>query len=134
MRCASRYRLGHRVWIKLALLPFECWSEAGISSMDLCGDEDSLNMLDLSGFRCLVAVDELADIPEFISVTLGDHSVPVAVQIESTSPFGGAVRSAPCAGGNPVEGVDREDLPGRRLARRDSLGGDSSPKDIEFRI
>ncbi len=130
--------LRHRAWIKLALLPFECWFEAGVSSLVgsfgryLCGDEDRLNILDLSSFRCQVAVDELAAIPEFISVSLGDHSFPVAVQIESSSPIGGVDRSAPCAGRDPVEGVDLADHLGRRLARRDSLpGGGTSPNEVQ---
>ncbi len=126
-RNASRSRIRSKAWIKLMNLPFECWTESKVSSIVssfgkfLRSDEGSLNMLDLVGFRCQIAVDEIADIPESFSLTMGDITLPVPVRLESTTPFGGEDRGTPFAGGDPNEGADQTDPLGRQLARRVNL-------------
>lgn len=57
-------------WIKLVNLPFECWSEYRVSVIVngfgryLRCDDNSRNMLDLIGFKCQIAVEDISDIPE----------------------------------------------------------------------
>ncbi len=43
------------------------------------GDEISVNTLDLIDFRCQVIVDDLADIPENLAITMGDIIISVLV-------------------------------------------------------
>nr|CAD1833963.1 unnamed protein product [Ananas comosus var. bracteatus] len=87
----------------------------------LRGDNDSVNMRDLIGFHCQIAVDDPADIPENLAITLGDIIVNVTVIMERTAPFGGDDRGIPLAGGDQNEGGDQTDPLGRRLARRVNL-------------
>lgn len=61
-------------------------------------------MLDLIGFRCQIAVDNLAEIPKNLAVTLGDQVLNVIVQFESSAPFGGDDRGVPFAGGDRTRG------------------------------
>nr|CAD1842588.1 unnamed protein product [Ananas comosus var. bracteatus] len=94
-RDATRSRLTYKVWIRLVDLPFECWCEARVAAIVnsfgryLRVDEKSINMLDLIGFRCQIAVDDLAEVPENLAITLGDLVVNVIVQLETSAPFGG---------------------------------------------
>ncbi len=96
-------------------LPFECWSAKCVSAIVnsfgrfLKAADSSINMVDLVGFRCLIAVDNLAEIPESLSITLGDLLVSVFVILESTAPFGGDDRGTPFVGGDPNEGGDQSD-------------------------
>nr|CAD1818318.1 unnamed protein product [Ananas comosus var. bracteatus] len=39
-------------------------------------------MADLSGYRCLIAVNHLSDIPENLEITFGDISISVLIQLE----------------------------------------------------
>ncbi len=55
----------------------------------LRADAASVNMHDLASFRCQVGVDDPADIPESLAISLGDVVVTVAVRLEGSSPFGG---------------------------------------------
>ncbi len=82
-------------------------------------------MEDLVGFRCLIAVDDPSEIPESLSITLGDCIVAVSVILESTAPFGGDDRGTPFVGGDPNEGGDQTDHLGRQLARRVFNTGDA---------
>ncbi len=139
LRDAGRSRLSLKVGIRLLKLPFECWTEQSVSAM-VCGfarflqaDEQSLAFENLSGFKCIVAVDAVVDIPEFLSVSMGDFTVTVPIRIEGTAPFGGEDHGIPLAGGGPDEGADQTDPAGRPLARRISFseeaGGDSDSRD-----
>nr|CAD1836534.1 unnamed protein product [Ananas comosus var. bracteatus] len=80
----------------------------------LKADNNSLNVLDLICFRCQVAVEDPVDIPENLSLTIGDLIVSVEVQLESTAPFGGDDRCIPFAGGNPNKGGDQTDPLGQQ--------------------
>lgn len=124
-RNASRSLITLKVWIRLVNLPFECWSESRVASIVngfgrfLKADENSLNVFDLTSFRCQIAVEDPSDIPENLAITMGDLTVPVSVVLESsTAPFGGDDRGIPFAGGDPDEGGDQTDPLGRRMARR----------------
>ncbi len=139
LRTAGRSRLSLKVWIRLLKLPFECWTEDRVSAM-VCGfarflkaDEQSLAFDDLSGFKCSIAVDAIVDIPEFLSVSMGDYTVTVPIRIEGTAPFGGDDHGIPLAGGGSDEGADQTDPAGRPLARRiafsEEAGGDSDSRD-----
>ncbi len=104
-------------------LPFECWSESRVSALIngfgryLRTDDGSRNLLDFNFFKCQVAVDDPADIPENLFITLGDFIVNVRVILVSTAPFGGDDRGIPFAGGDANEGGDQTDPMGRQLAR-----------------
>nr|CAD1824259.1 unnamed protein product [Ananas comosus var. bracteatus] len=98
---ASRSLITFKVWIKLVNLPFECWSESRVASIVngfgrfLKADENSLNVFDLTSFRCQIAVEDPSDIPENLAITMGDLTVPVTVVLESsTAPFGGDDRAS----------------------------------------
>nr|CAD1823532.1 unnamed protein product [Ananas comosus var. bracteatus] len=39
-------------------------------------------MVDLTGYRCLISVNFLSDIPENLEITVGDHSLSVLIQLE----------------------------------------------------
>lgn len=53
--------------------------------------------------------EDPVDIPENLSLTMGDLIVSVEVQLESTAPFGGDDHGIPFAGGNPNKGGDQTD-------------------------
>ncbi len=89
----------------------------------LRADDNSINIVDLTGYRCQVAVDDLADIPEHLTISLGDVVLTVPVRIESTAPFCGDDRGTPFVGGDSSEGGDQTDPQGSRLTRRVSLVG-----------
>ncbi len=128
-RHVSRSRLEYKLWIKIVSLPFECWLASCVSAMVhgfgrfLRADTNSVNMVDLTGFRCLIAVDDPAEIPEHLSISMGDLIVSTAVRIESTVPFGGEHRGIPFAGGDASECGDQSDPQGRSLARRFPIPG-----------
>lgn len=119
-----RSQLTYKIWVKLVNLPFECWSEARVVALVngfrryLREDSDSVNIMDLIGFRCQIVVDDPADIPENLAITLGDIIVNVTVIMERTAPFGGDDRGIPFAGGDQNEGGDQTDSLRRRLTRR----------------
>lgn len=52
-------------------------------------------MLDLTGFRCQITVDNLVDIPENLAITLGDIILSIAVLLERSALFGGDDRGIP---------------------------------------
>ncbi len=87
-------------------------------------DVNSINLVDLIGFKCLIAVDDLADIPEHLSISMGDFITSSPVRIESTAPFGGEDCGIPFVGGDAGEGGDQTDPRGITLARRAAAPGD----------
>ncbi len=132
LRRAASSRLTYKAWIRLLNLPFECWTADRVSAM-VCGfarflqaDAQSIELGDMSGFKCLVAVDALSDIPDYLSVSMGDYVVSVPIRIEGTGPFGGEDHGIPLAGGGPREGADQTDPAGRLLARRISFSEEAS--------
>lgn len=90
---------------------------------NLRGDDNSLNMMDLIAFRCQVAIDDSADIPENLDITLGDITVHVVAQIKKMTPFGDDNRGTSFLGRDQNEDDDHMDPSGRRLARRVNLHG-----------
>ncbi len=99
-------------------------------------DDNSSNVGDMMWYRCLITVDDLADIPEHLAITLGDVTVTVLVQIDNTAPFGGDDRGIPFAGGDAGEGGDQTDPLGRRIGRRiptSELGGSEGPSREGYR-
>ncbi len=132
---APRSRLTFKAWIKIVSLPFECWSEARVSALVNCfgrflrADDATVNMHDLAGFRCEVAVDDLSDIPESLAISLGDLVVTVSVRLEGSSSFGGDDRGTPFLGGDHQEGGDQTDPLGPRLARRIPACGIDASRD-----
>ncbi len=70
-----------------------------------------------------VAVDDLADIPEHLFISMGDYNIFVSVRIESTTPFGGEDRGILFVRGDSNEGGDQMDPQGMNLARRVPVHG-----------
>lgn len=60
--------ISYRAWIRLARLPFECWSSHCVSAIVssfgwvLRADDDSIRMTNLFAYRCQVTMDHLSDI------------------------------------------------------------------------
>ncbi len=137
-RNARLSELTYKAGIKLNNLLFECWSTSKVSAIVsgfgrfLRADPNSINMVDLIGFCCLIAVDDLADIPDNLALTMGDIIVSVSVRIERTAPFGGDDRGTPFAGGDPGEGEDQTDPLGRPIARRVPTAG-ASLREVDSR-
>ncbi len=96
-RNAAPSRIAYKAWIKIENLPFE-WLSANRMSAIVSGfgrflraDDGSINIVDFTGFRCSIAVDDLADIPEHLEISMGDYVITVPVRIESTTvPLGSA--------------------------------------------
>ncbi len=137
LRNARPSQLSYKARIKLFNLPFEAWSVNRVAAVVsgfgrfLRADESSINMAELSGFKCIVAVNDLTDIPEQLDITLGDVTVAVRVILESSAPFGGDDRGIPFSSGDPSEGDDQTDPLGRRIARRvPTLGADIGESSI----
>nr|CAD1822782.1 unnamed protein product [Ananas comosus var. bracteatus] len=65
-----RASLAYNVWIRLVCLPYECWSSRTVAAMVgefgrfIRADDFSIRMVDLTGYRCLVSVNHLSDIPK----------------------------------------------------------------------
>ncbi len=121
---APRSRLAFKAWVTIVNLPYECWYEARVAAIVSCfgrylmADDATANMRDLTGFRCQIAVDTPADIPESLAISLGEIIVTVNVRLESTSPFGGDDHGTPFLGGDRREGGGQTDPLGSSLARR----------------
>nr|CAD1841007.1 unnamed protein product [Ananas comosus var. bracteatus] len=83
-----RASLTYNVWIRLVCLPYECWSSRTVVALVtgfgrfIRADDFSNRMVDLTGYRCLVAVNFLSDIPENLEITVGDYSLSVLIQLE----------------------------------------------------
>nr|CAD1819155.1 unnamed protein product [Ananas comosus var. bracteatus] len=133
---ARRPPLTYKVWIRLVSLPYECWSSRSVGALVggfgrfIRPDDFSARMADLSGYRCLIAVNHLSDIPENLEITFGDLSISVLIQIGRWDRADAIGR-----GNQPNERSDQHipDEPGRDLhaARSDrgrcsSDGGDSN--------
>lgn len=50
---------------------------AGLST-----DDFSIRMVDLTGYRCLITVNHLSDIPENLEITVGDSSLSVLIELK----------------------------------------------------
>nr|CAD1830138.1 unnamed protein product [Ananas comosus var. bracteatus] len=83
-----RASLAYNVWIRLVCLPYECWSSRTVAVMVggfgrfIRADDFSIRMVDLTGYRCLVSVNHLSDIPKNLEVTMGEYSLSVLIQLE----------------------------------------------------
>ncbi len=94
---ARAHRVRHTAWIQLRNLPFECWTAARVASMIsgfgrfLRADGVTKEMSDLRAYRCRIAVDEIWEIPQNLSVVLGEEVFAVQVHLESweRAPAGG---------------------------------------------
>ncbi len=131
-REAVSARLTYKVWIKLLNLPFEYWTERKVASIVsgfgryLRADDNSRRLLDINFFLCQVVVEDPADIPENIFLTLGDVIVNVQVLLLSTAPFGGEDRGIPFVGGDLNEGGDQINPMGRQIAKwSNQVGGEA---------
>nr|CAD1830315.1 unnamed protein product [Ananas comosus var. bracteatus] len=135
---ARRAQLTYNVWIRLVSLPYECWSSRTVAALVggfgrfIRADDFSVRMVDLTGYRCLVSVDYLSDIPENLEITVGDSSLSVLIQLERWGR-----RDAAAPGNPPNDQTDQHDplqrppvaprrSEGSIRGRRSSAGGSSS--------
>nr|CAD1824297.1 unnamed protein product [Ananas comosus var. bracteatus] len=85
---ARRFSPPYKAWIRLVSLPYECWSSRTVAAivggfaLFIRADEHTTRIIDLSGYRCLVAVNHLHDIPENLEVAFGDLSMSVLIQLQ----------------------------------------------------
>ncbi len=117
-RHASLSRLMYTAWIKLEHLPFECWSEKCVTSMVhdfgryIRADANSINLVDLTGFKCLIAVDDLTDIPKHLSISLGDHVVSARSESKAPRLLVVTTAASPSSGVTPARGGGIRRIPG----------------------
>lgn len=85
---ARRAPLRYNVWIKLVSLPYECWSSRTVAALVggfgrfIRADDLSIRMVDFTGYRCLISVNHLSDIPENLDITVGDSLLSVLIKLE----------------------------------------------------
>nr|CAD1843061.1 unnamed protein product [Ananas comosus var. bracteatus] len=114
---APRPPLSYKVWIRLVSLPYECWSTKTVAALVggfgrfIRADDFTIRVADLSGYRCLIAVNHLHDIPENLDISFGDISLSVGIQLERWSRDSDVIRSNP----HLNEHVDEHD-PGQKTA------------------
>nr|CAD1837083.1 unnamed protein product [Ananas comosus var. bracteatus] len=133
-----RASLTYNAWIRLVSLPYECWSSRTVAALVggfgrfIRADDFSIRMVDLTGYRCLISVNFLSDIPENLEITVGDYSLSVLIQLERWGR-----RDFVDPGIPPNERTDQNDprqrdheVPRRSVGsvrgRRSSAGGSSS--------
>nr|CAD1821846.1 unnamed protein product [Ananas comosus var. bracteatus] len=88
IRCVSVARraiLHDIVWIaclwKLLVLPYGAALVGGFGRF-IRADDFSVRMVDFTGYRCLISVNHLSDIPENLEIVVGDSSLSVLIQLE----------------------------------------------------
>nr|CAD1835313.1 unnamed protein product [Ananas comosus var. bracteatus] len=135
---ARRPPLTYKAWIRFVSLPYECWSSRTVAALVggfgrfIRPDDFSARMVDLSGYRCLIAVNHLSDIPENLEITFGDLSLYVLIQLERwdrADAFGrGNLPNEGSDQHTPHDGPSARDLHAARSdrGRCSSDGGDSN--------
>lgn len=102
--------LTYYAWIRSVSLPYECWSSRTVFALVggfgrfIRADDFSSRMVDLSGYRCLIAVNHLSDIPENLDLSFGDISLSILIQLERWGRRDAAVQRQP-----PNERTDQHD-------------------------
>nr|CAD1824631.1 unnamed protein product [Ananas comosus var. bracteatus] len=100
-RHTTPFRLPFKAWIRLSNLPFECWSIPRVAAIVggfgrfLRADKNSKSMNDLRAYRCRVAIHALTDVPQNVSLIVGDEMFPILVTIESWEEDHGAAAQPP---------------------------------------
>nr|CAD1842921.1 unnamed protein product [Ananas comosus var. bracteatus] len=131
-RDAQPHRLQYSAWIRLLNLPFECWTVARVAALVggfgrfVKADATTKAMTDLRAFRCQIVLDSVWDIPQNLSVVLGEESFPVMVHLESwrrVAEGGGADPPAP-----PQNGPDNDEHDDQEGEREDE-GDDEGMED-----
>nr|CAD1820651.1 unnamed protein product [Ananas comosus var. bracteatus] len=85
---APRPPLSYRIWIRLVSLPYECWSSRTVAALVggfgrfISADDFTTRMADLSGYRCLIAVNHLYYISKNLEISFGDTSLSILIQLE----------------------------------------------------
>ncbi|XP_020112299.1 uncharacterized protein LOC109726877 [Ananas comosus] len=88
-RTARPHRVCFKAWIRLINLPFECWTVARVAALVggfgrfIKADDTTKAMTDLRAFRCQINLDSLREIPQNLSIVLGEEIFSVMVHLES---------------------------------------------------
>nr|CAD1825724.1 unnamed protein product [Ananas comosus var. bracteatus] len=120
-RC-STHRIQYKAWIRLVNLPFEIWTVARVAALIsgfgrfIKADDETKAMTNFPAFRCQIALDSIYNIPQNLSVIIGEELFPVMVHLERwerTVEGGAAAPPAPPrnGGGNGEEGADDQNQP-----------------------
>lgn len=102
--------LTYYAWIRLVCLPYECWLSRTVAALVggfgrfIRADDFTSRMVDLSGYRCLIAVNHLSDIPENLDLSFGDLSLSILIQLERWGRRDATTQRLP-----PNEGTDQHD-------------------------
>nr|CAD1844430.1 unnamed protein product [Ananas comosus var. bracteatus] len=118
-RDARPHRVQYKAWIRLINLPFEIWSVARVASLIsgfgrfIKADDETKALTDFRAFRCQIALDSINNIPQNLSVIIGEELFPVMVHLERwerTVEGGAAAPPAPPRNGgdNAEEGADNQ--------------------------
>nr|CAD1824988.1 unnamed protein product [Ananas comosus var. bracteatus] len=134
-----RASLTYNVWIRLVCLPYECWSSRTVAALVggfgrfIRADDFSTRMVDLTGYRCLISVNFLSDIPKNLEITVGDHSLSVLIQLERWGRRDVVDPGNPLTNGPMVTTPPREVL--KLIAVQPDLeeGGDRRPAVLQAR-
>nr|CAD1821879.1 unnamed protein product [Ananas comosus var. bracteatus] len=126
---ARRALLTYNVWIRLVSLPYECWSSRTVAALVggfgrfIRADDFSIRMVDLTGYRCLISVNHLSDIPENLEITVGEYSRSVLIQLERWGR-----RDVVAPGNPPTKGrtstIHSREIPRLIAAQLDQAEGD----------
>nr|CAD1839827.1 unnamed protein product [Ananas comosus var. bracteatus] len=82
------HRVLYKAWIRLINFPFEIWSVARVAALVssfgrfIKADNVTKAMTDLQAFRCQIALDSIYNIPQNLSVIVGEELFPVMVHLE----------------------------------------------------
>nr|CAD1834140.1 unnamed protein product [Ananas comosus var. bracteatus] len=121
-RDARPHRVQYKAWIRLINLPFEIWSVARVAALVssfgrfIKADSVSRAMTDLRAFRCQIALDSIYNIPQNLSVIIGEELFPVMVYLERWERADAGGVDAPPAPPTPPRNGDGN--PGERPANR----------------
>ncbi|OAY65254.1 hypothetical protein ACMD2_16588 [Ananas comosus] len=87
-RDARPHRVQYKAWIRLINLPFEIWTVARVAALIsgfgrfIKADEETKAMTNFRAFRCQIALDSIYNIPQNLSVIIGEELFPVMVHLE----------------------------------------------------
>nr|CAD1819540.1 unnamed protein product [Ananas comosus var. bracteatus] len=87
-RDARPHRVQYKAWIRLINLPFEIWSIARVAALIsgfgrfIKADDETKAMTSFRAFRCQIALDSIYNIPQNLSVIIGEELFPVMVHLE----------------------------------------------------
>nr|CAD1841865.1 unnamed protein product [Ananas comosus var. bracteatus] len=128
-RDARPHRVQFKAWIRLLNLSFEIWSVARVAALIssfgrfIRADAATKAMTDLRAYRCQIALDSIYNIPQNLSVIVGEELFPVMVHLERWERAEeGGVEAPPAPPRNDHDGAEAQ-------VGGDLGGGGENPED-----